>query len=244
MVERLSLEDGSLFASHAEFIQQYEFARSHCTDKRVLDAGCGSGYGSYYLAREGARSVVGVDVSSDAITEACKTYRRENLSFQIGDLEALQTDGFDVIVNIGALPHLKNPDKFLDAIPDVLVTSTPNIPNPNAYQFHHHFFSEQTFKSLLDRHFSSVELVGQWLTADGRLRKQRGREMFEQMVEHYYNPAARVGRIIKRAFGKSLAEPPQANFGADSYGGDHIISPLDDPPFSWPPTTFLAVCRS
>ena len=89
MHERLSLTDNSLFAGYAENIQRVEFALDWCRGKRVLDAGCGSGYGTYFLASNGAAAVLGIDVSRDAIDEATRTYRRENLYFQIRDVESV-----------------------------------------------------------------------------------------------------------------------------------------------------------
>jgi len=50
-------------------LKRYEFARPFCVGKDVLDAGCGVGYGTAYLA-ETARRVVGVDVDADAIEYA------------------------------------------------------------------------------------------------------------------------------------------------------------------------------
>ena len=42
-------------------LKRYDFARAYCDGADVLDAGCGVGYGTAYLA-EVAASVVGVDV--------------------------------------------------------------------------------------------------------------------------------------------------------------------------------------
>jgi hypothetical protein len=57
---------------------------------------------------------------SDAINEATQTYRRENLHFQIRDLESIDDaelrGKFDVIVNFETLPHLADPDKFVRGI--------------------------------------------------------------------------------------------------------------------------------
>src|SRR5947208_2883717 len=47
-----------LFLAHESI---YRFFTMHASGKRVLDAGCGAGYGSYALAQAGALSVQGVD---------------------------------------------------------------------------------------------------------------------------------------------------------------------------------------
>jgi methylase of polypeptide subunit release factors len=46
-----------------EHFSRYAFATLFASGKRVLDLGCGSGYGSAELART-AESVIGVDVSA------------------------------------------------------------------------------------------------------------------------------------------------------------------------------------
>ena len=47
----------------------YQFAEAFTRDRRVLDFGCGSGYGSAMIAC-GAREVVGVDVAEEAVAFA------------------------------------------------------------------------------------------------------------------------------------------------------------------------------
>src|SRR6188768_3607625 len=126
MYERLSLTDNSLIAGYAENIQRVEFSLDWCRGKRVLDAGCGSGYGAYFLASNGAATVLGIDISRDAIDDATRTYRRENLNFRIRDLESIDDaelrGKFDVIVNFETLPHLAHPDKFIRGMKSALVT--------------------------------------------------------------------------------------------------------------------------
>jgi hypothetical protein len=86
-----------------------------------------------------------------------------------------------------------------------------------------------------------VELYGQWLTYQGKLRKVRARQQFEQLTESFFNPATRIGRIIARMYGKKSCAPQY--FGeADSFDGDYVIRPIDDGEFPWEPTVILAVC--
>src|SRR5216684_621366 len=106
--ERLSLSDDSLIFSYSDHIQRYKFAMDYCRGKSVLDAGCGIGYGSHFLASSGARSVLGLDISADAIAEAARTFVRNNLHFQQQDVETITTatGKFDTIVNFENLEHL------------------------------------------------------------------------------------------------------------------------------------------
>ena len=63
-----------------EHVARYAFAARLARGKRVLDAGCGAGYGSAELAKVAA-SVLGVDVAADAVDFAREHYRLPHLSF-------------------------------------------------------------------------------------------------------------------------------------------------------------------
>src|SRR5438552_17547896 len=64
-----------------EHVARYAFAVRLARGKRVLDAGCGAGYGSAQLARVAAQ-VTGVDVAADAVEFARENYVLENLRFE------------------------------------------------------------------------------------------------------------------------------------------------------------------
>lgn len=258
--ERLSLRDGSLISSFAEHIQRYEFALEFSRGKRVLDAGCGTGYGSHFLAANGAHSVLGLDISEEALCEARDNYQLENLSYDCRNVETLESDldlrgQFDVVVNFENLEHLQHPKLLVRGVATILsengkfITSTPNggitvdkIGRP-ANVFHIRELTTDELRSLLSPYFANVSMYGQWLTHGGLLRKQRAKELFEQLCESYYNPMSRVGRTFKRALGKKVARPPRFTAGADSVVGDHVIHPLRSGGFPWAPAVLMAVCE-
>src|SRR3954470_5460254 len=61
-----------------EHLARYTFAARLARGKRVLDAGCGAGYGAVELAHA-AQTVVGVDLAADAVDFAREHYRLPNL---------------------------------------------------------------------------------------------------------------------------------------------------------------------
>lgn len=155
----------------AEHLKRYAFARPLCVGKVVLDAGCGAGYGTAYLAEAAAR-VVGVDVSEDALAYARSRYALSNVEFAQADLEKLEqpSGSFDVVVSFEAVEHLDRPEAFLEHAARVLrpegvfVGSTPRVDattrspdNP----YHRVEFSPADFEALLRRYFRSVQLYGQ-----------------------------------------------------------------------------------
>src|SRR5437764_8480034 len=71
-----------------EHLARYTFAARLARGKRVLDAGCGAGYGSAELAHS-AQSVVGIDSAIEAVGFARENYRLPNLQFEQASCTAL-----------------------------------------------------------------------------------------------------------------------------------------------------------
>lgn len=262
MLERISARDGSLIPGYAIHIQRYNHALPHCLGKRVLDAGCGVGYGSNHLARRGAAQVTGVDISSVAIGEARERYRLPNLSYLEADLQNL--DGaaglpasFDVIVNLENIEHLPKPEQFLagarkrlEQSTGTLIVSTPNanmgVRNDDGTKyndFHEKEYTADELRALLGKFFPSIEMSGQWKTPDGMLRDRSARNAFKYQCEAYYNPGSRLRRALKKLAGRAVDPPPTFIESGDSYTADHMVAPLSDPPFDWQCEYLLAVCR-
>lgn len=150
-----------------EHISRYLFASRLCRFKKVIDLGCGTGYGSAELARK-AESVVGVDISGDAVLSARETYQAPNLTYHVASLDQLPfADGsFQLGVCFEVVEHLSNYRDLLREARRVLapsgqlIISTPNIefyaesrkqdgPNP----FHEHEFSYNEFREVLSEFF-------------------------------------------------------------------------------------------
>jgi len=118
-------------------IARYKFAASFAqSDDAVLDCACGAGYGSVILA-ENTKSVLGVDISENAIEFARSTYARNNTSYQCSDLSTLSfaDDNFDLVVSIETLEHVEAEvcNDFLKKISrwikpgGMLIASTPML---------------------------------------------------------------------------------------------------------------------
>src|SRR5438552_17983458 len=89
--------------------------------RRVLDLGCGSGYGADVLARE-SREVLGIDISDDAIDYARQRYRAVNVRFERASCPEIPApDGsFDLVVAFVIIEHLSDWRAFLLALRRVL----------------------------------------------------------------------------------------------------------------------------
>ncbi len=108
-----------LFQAHAAF---YHFAARYTADRRVLDLGCGSGYGAARLAAAGAAEVVGLDRDPRLIAYAGRRFSGPRVRFVTGDAaalpEALGRFGLAVAGNL--LAHLERPGDALSAAARVL----------------------------------------------------------------------------------------------------------------------------
>jgi ubiquinone/menaquinone biosynthesis C-methylase UbiE len=81
--------------------------------RMCLDAGCGTGTASLYLAQNGAKQVVGIDLSGESLNVAQnESSKREikNTLFSFGDLCSLpfKNESFDIVFTCGALPYVDN----------------------------------------------------------------------------------------------------------------------------------------
>lgn len=168
--ERLHAADPLFQADLARHLVAYRYGQRLAAGKRVLDAGCGDGYGTALLA-EVARQAVGIDRAVDVITVARQRYQRPNLRYEALELENLAALGtpFDVVCHFQVIEHLVNPKPFLRAVREileprgVLVITTPNrllsrVENP----YHVHEYVGEELRSLLLQVFPRVELEGVW----------------------------------------------------------------------------------
>lgn len=160
-----------------EHIHRYAFAAPLAVGRRVLDAACGEGYGSALLAAR-AQSVLGVDISEEAIEHARGRYRAfNNLDFRVADATALGqslTQQFDLIVSFETLEHVEAQEAMLAdfarrlAPGGLLLISTPDKrvysdQTGQSNPFHVRELYEEEFRSLLSRHFPAFRLLGQKL---------------------------------------------------------------------------------
>ncbi len=159
---------GGALATH---LKRYEFVKQFCKDKLVLDAACGAGYGSNYLA-DSAKVVVGLDISREAIAYAKKYYQRKNTHFETADIHNLNFPGgyFDTVCSFETLEHLDEPLKFIFEIKRVLkengvfIISTPYAKKTSytpKNPFHKAEFSPGDLEYLLGKYFKKVEIYGQ-----------------------------------------------------------------------------------
>lgn len=124
-------EEGAIRYEH---MHRYSWSLDIAAGKDVLDIACGEGYGSALMATR-AKSVVGVDISDDAVAHARGRYQQhQNLRFVAGSATAIPLPDacVDVVVSFETIEHLLGHEEMIEQIrrvlrPDgVLVMSSPN----------------------------------------------------------------------------------------------------------------------
>ena len=160
-----------------EHLPRYQLACGMAQGARVLDFGCGSGYGAASLARVAA-NVIGLDISEDALTYARTTHRAANLEFvhEVAFGASLPSHGFDLITCFEVIEHLRaqNQDELLVALARLLaprgrlLISTPNPHMTSLYgsnPYHLCELNRGEFAEKLRRHFSDLAILDQWVAA-------------------------------------------------------------------------------
>lgn len=159
-----------------EHYHRYAYAQPLARGKRVLDAACGEGYGSALVAAA-ADSVLGLDVSAQAITHARARYGLPNLRFEQADVTALDhlpAASFDLILSFETLEHLFAQETMLQgfrrllAPGGLLLVSTPDKRNYSdipQFQNEHHVreLYREEFEALLAGIFPYRRLFAQKL---------------------------------------------------------------------------------
>lgn len=177
--ERHQLIDARSFHSKEEYVIHLMHAAAYtragriAEGKTVLDIGCNTGYGSEILSRT-ARSVVGVDVSAEAVRKAQQDYGDTGIDFQLTDGKRLPfPDGvFEMVVSCQVVEHVVNYDVYFGEIKRILsptgiaVFTTPNAkmrldPGMKPWnEFHVREFEHAALKTLMDQHFARSDIEG------------------------------------------------------------------------------------
>ena len=154
--------------------------------KRVLDAACGEGYGSWLLAAV-ADSVVGIDRDGAAIRHALARYaQRPNLQHVQGSCTALPLAdaSVDLVVSFETIEHLEGQDAMLGEFRRVLTPAGALIissPNKAIYseetgyvnEFHVRELTRGELGTMLGKRFPQQVWYGQRVLAHSLLWREQ-----------------------------------------------------------------------
>lgn len=167
--ERLDRGEHAGTLIEAEHLGRYRWAAAAAPGARVLDAGCGTAYGTAILAAAGASEVVGVDRDRDVL-DAVREGMPEAVRLEAADVLDLpfEADSFDLVVCFEAIEHVVEHQVALDELRRVtspegaLAISSPNRgvyreDNP----FHVHEMTTEELREELAGRFANVGVYRQ-----------------------------------------------------------------------------------
>ena len=158
-----------------EHMPRYALAKSLATGKRVLDFGCGTGYGAALMA-EVAAHVTALDIDAPALAWARENHRAANLDFQRhADLGVtLPAKSFNMVACFEMIEHVDHATQKaavasiarLLADDGLLLISTPNPAVTALYganPYHIREMNEAEFRELLGPHFPHIQILRQFV---------------------------------------------------------------------------------
>lgn len=137
----------------------------------ILDIACGSGYGSYLIAKNNpSKRIIGIDYDRGAIRHAQRNYILPNLEFKIGNItrwgETLDKTIFDCMMCFDVIEHIEHREIVMEGLVEhlnergYLLFSTPCGSSPNKLQTrwgHHRLkYSRASLYDFLKRYFTIV----------------------------------------------------------------------------------------
>ncbi len=254
--ERAAPDDATWAELSAPHVARYLFAGDFVRGKRVLDAGCGTGYGSLLLAAAGAAQVLGVDLDANTIAAARQRYVHPRVEFAIDNCELLAEAAgtWDVICCFENIEHLQSPERFLAqaaanlAEDGVLLVSTPDRADTPPFvdgrprnEFHVHEWYRDEYQALLAPHFDSIEMRVQVRTTALESRQAAVRALRQGLS--WGNP---VGAWLWRKLARTPAHRRSwrelDGLAAPSVA-DYLVTTNELAPILGTPAFHFAICR-
>jgi SAM-dependent methyltransferase len=244
--ERLHEGDALFSVDLARHRAAYDFARARIGAGRVLDLGCGTGYGTVRLLGAGA-TVIGIDrIAPDPVNRGGALFARADLRGL-----PLREHSFELVTSFQVIEHLTDPGPYLDAIaglltPDGLaILTTPNVLlSDGVNPYHVHEYRGQELAECLGRHFDEVELLGVGMSdpvrsyMQARSRRIRRIMRLDPLRLRDRLPRALLLRLFA-AFAVLVRRRTSAGEGTPEVGpADFPIEPARDDAIDW-----LALCR-
>lgn len=155
----------------------YELAAPLVKGKRVLDAGCGTGYGSVHLLDYDPISVVACDGSAVAIAFCQRQYEGTQVTFETVDLGKplpYPNAFFDMIYSSNVMEHIGPIDVFLAECRRILAPSgkffiavppnaTPELLEENIRNIHHITnLTPLGWHTKIARYFGAIQSFRHW----------------------------------------------------------------------------------
>lgn len=129
--------------------------------KVLLDAGCGTGYGSDIWIKNGAKKIDAYDISEESLNFARQHFSNQHINFQQKDFNSatFKKNHYDVCVSMEVLEHVEKYEFHLKQLHDALKKgglfffTTPNATYSTGHNHYHvKEFTYEEAVELLEKH--------------------------------------------------------------------------------------------
>ncbi len=149
----------SLTGIRPDHISRYLLATNYIEKShKVLDFGCGVGYGAYILSPY-AETIYAIDKEYEAIEYALEHYRSRNIVYRVGNSIDVE-EFYDVVTAFEVIEHVDEPFEVLKEIQKAIkplgtiLISTPDADtqhySPEKFPFHKRHFTQKEFTELIE----------------------------------------------------------------------------------------------
>lgn len=192
--------------------------------KRVLDLGCGFGWHCRYAREEGARSVVGIDLSEKMLARARAETDDPAIEYRLGAIEDIDfaDAAFDVVLSSLALHYVADLGRVVATVARLLAPGGSFV-----FSAEHPIFTALAAQDWeraadgtirhwpLDDYQNEGERRSSWLSAD--------------VVKYHRTLATWIGTLIAYGFritGLAEPKPPEAMIAARPDMADELRRPM------------------
>jgi len=234
LIEKKNLDASNSSGARADFMyrnildqKRYIHILGYVNQKHILDCACGVGWGSFLMAKAGARHVVGIDLSSEALSTAKKYYNDLSIEYIHDNIyNYSNSHKFDVITSFETLEHLEDPLKFLKKVSSLSHAETMFfLSTPNGFCFkyktdfpynpyHKNEFTKEELINLFNLSGWAVdEYLGQYPMEEGSEKINEYRNFIksfwiEKKRSKTYGLIYKIfGKVYRRLMGKRIKEP-------------------------------------
>lgn len=227
----------------ADHLSRYIFVQNFLNrGERILEVGCGVGYGLRKLSNAVPTTSIGIDVSREAVLFAKKSGSFQNcLEFAVMDGSNLgfRDNTFDAVFSLEVVEHVMDYQKFIQESSRVLklggtyVISTPNRNYSRRFiqcPFHTREFTRDELLLILNILFKEVQIYGKKVKSSRFLMEQerlsrKTKSQFLRFGLRYFPFARFLTKHLPRYIKKRVTGYPQINLTLNDF---EIVSEIEN----------------